>query len=313
MGLLDRAIKRGISQGVGQGLGQGISRGISGAIGKAVEQTVAPAANKWADKAAGNINRSAEELGEAASQTQQAYASSGVDASAVGGLGGMFASFQNAAMGFANEAAKNMKICPSCGEAAQGDVAFCPSCGAELPAQTLAEGSVCTSCGKQNTVGTKFCAGCGAKLPFAEAEESRARARDEAQLARWDELLPQFPKWCFGGHDISIEDCGYVNGHPAYSLTVCGTTFSALEQYRDLLLGSGFKTAGQYPTRGMLYKMDGGVCRCFESDDPFVSDEGTLSVSFSVGEPAGGFDYVKPAPRSKADGLDSILGMFKNR
>ncbi|MCL1848147.1 MAG: zinc ribbon domain-containing protein [Clostridiales bacterium] len=69
-----------------------------------------------------------------------------------------------AAQNLAKEAAKALKICPACGEAASADKQYCAKCGAALPAATVAQAAVCASCGKQNDVGARFCSSCGAKL-----------------------------------------------------------------------------------------------------------------------------------------------------
>ena len=160
-------------------------------------------------------------------------------------LGGMFGGLASMAQGFANEAAKNMKICHACQEPAGADVTFCPKCGAELPAQTVAQGAVCTGCGKQNDIGTKFCAGCGTKLPFAIEEENAAKQRDEVVLAKWDALLPQYPRWCFGGRELSLEVTHTdENGNNYYSFYAGGVGSVELEQYKQLLKQNGFRTAG---------------------------------------------------------------------
>jgi len=57
---------------------------------------------------------------------------------ATGGIGGLFASLQNAATTVANEAAKNMKVCAHCGEPTTADKTFCPSCGAALSNMAIA-------------------------------------------------------------------------------------------------------------------------------------------------------------------------------
>lgn len=196
MGFLDRAIRRGVSNAIGDA----VEKGVRDAITPKVEQA-----------AANTVNQAAEAINQSAAQTAQPQGTVNQDSvnQATNTLGGLFGQLETAANQFANEAAKNMKICPSCGEGAGKDVKFCPKCGAKLPEQTVAEGAVCPSCGKQNAVGTKFCQDCGTKLPGAVAEEQAAQAKADVVMAEWDQKLPQYPKWCFGGKDFNMEqyDC----------------------------------------------------------------------------------------------------------
>ena len=43
---------------------------------------------------------------------------------------------------------------------------------------------------------------------------------DEPALAQWDTLLPQYPKWCFGGHGMVLEANGDENGYPIYDFDI---------------------------------------------------------------------------------------------
>ena len=146
MSFLGREIQRGISRGIGRGIGQ--------ALGNAVEQAVAPAANQVArqtvapaaNQAAQSINQTVQELDLAAARAQQVQdpPAAGRETSAPAAppgssLGSLFANLQGAVQSAANEAAKNWKLCPACGEPAGADKTFCPSCGALLPEQTAAE------------------------------------------------------------------------------------------------------------------------------------------------------------------------------
>ena len=163
MGFLDYELKRGIRRGINQGISHGLSQAISGAV----EQAITPAANQVAEKtitpvanqAAENINDAAQTYTQTLNQTstptteqtvpipgQEPQVSQGQASTTLGALGGLFASLQNAAISVANEAAKNMKVCPSCGEPATADKTFCPSCGTALPEQTAAESARCHEC-----------------------------------------------------------------------------------------------------------------------------------------------------------------------
>lgn len=221
-------------------------------------------------------------------------------------MGGAFGSLAGAMQSFANEAAKNMKICPACKEAAPAETKFCPACGGKLPEETVAQGSVCSHCGKQNSIGIKFCSDCGAKLPAAIAEEEAEKAKDEEMLAKWDILLPQYPKWCFGGKNIWIEQVSAgADGSPVYALSVEDVGYDAVEKYRDLLKQQGFVQAGKYPGDSMLYKMVEGTCYYFESCEPFASE--CMSVGFGIGEPEGGFYYKAPEKKPLGGGLFDLF------
>ena len=303
MGLFDKVLKEGIKSAVNS-VSDVVERGVQAGVQKTVAPKVEQAAADAVNRATENINQA---TGQLSAQPQSTVNQTELN-QAASTLGGLFGSMQTAAMGFANEAAKNMKVCPSCGEAAPAETKFCPGCGAALPEKTVAEGSVCSSCGKQNSIGVKFCTDCGAKLPFALAEEQAAQQKDAAVLASWNTFLPQYPAWRFGGTNIGIEEMGLdENSHVYYGLHVENAQYSMLEQYRDLLRQNGFREAGQYPTAGSLYKKIDGVCYCFNSEEPFPSDEGYLIVHFLVREPAGGFDYVKPEPRQKSGGLFDLF------
>lgn len=275
MSILERAIRRGISEGVGN------------AVGKAVGKAIEPTATELANKAAGQIDQAAQ----ASSQQKQQVSQT------ASGLGGAFANLQRSVEGYATEAAKNMKICPICNKPTTADKKFCPDCGAKLPEETIAQGAVCPDCGKQNTIGTKFCADCGAKLPATIQEEQAKQENDAAVMAEWDVKLSQYPKWNCGGTDFSIEE--YDTN--CYQLSACFEShekaLDAINQYRILLQENGFRTAGQYPTEGQLYKKIGDDCYNVDTDHCFECDSDCPTISFCIREPYGGFDYVKPEPK----------------
>ena len=284
MGFLDRAIRRGISEGVGK------------AVGGAIEKAVAPKAEQLA-------NQTAQHLDQAARITTQQTAQTAQTAS---GFSGAFANLQRAAEGYATEMSKNMKICPACEQPAGADQKFCPVCGAKLPETTIAQGAVCPSCGKQNTIGTKFCSDCGTKLPAAVQEEQAAQAKSDAAFAQSDQLLPQYPKWRFGGKDFNIEQYdGYILF--AVKMENSFSAQNAVKQYRELLLQSGFRQAGEYPVIEHLYKMLNGVCYHCDTEHCFEGDSDYPTLYFNIGEPTGGFDYVKPAPKKSS----GIFDLFK--
>ena len=264
-----------------------VSKGISDAIGKAVQKAVEPTATELANKAADHLNQAA---GEAAQQTRQATS----------GLEGAFANLERSMQGYANQMTKDLKVCPECGQPASGDKKFCPGCGAKLPEQTLGQSAVCPSCGKQNSVGTKFCQDCGTKLPIAVQEEQARQAKDEAELAQWDALLPNFPKWTCGGSEYNLEE--YEPGIFGFSAGFSGNSVAAhraVEQYRQILLQNGFRQAGQYPSAEHLYKKVNGVCYHVDTEHCFDGDPDRACIGLDNSEPYGGFDYVKPEPKKQ--------------
>ena len=295
MGMLDRAIKRGVSNAV--------SNAVGNAVNNAVERKVADTVSRPLNEAA---NQAAQQQYQQNQYAQQQNAQAQASAAQ---LGGIFASFAGAAQNFANEAAKNMKVCPGCGQPCGAELKFCNQCGAKLPEMTAAQGAVCQGCGQQNDVGTKFCSGCGAKLPGAAAEEAAAQARNAAVLIKWDALLSQYPRWNQGGQNIELEEYGHENGYPAYGLHVSGPGLpAALNQYTLLLKQNGFVTAGQYPSEQNLFKRVGGVVYSFSSENAFDGGIDHMSAYFCVREPYGGFDYKKPEPQQKK-GWKDMLGL----
>ncbi len=275
MGFLERAIR------------QGISRGVGDAIGKAVQSVVEPKATEFVNNTANRVNEATNPARQQVNQTSSELE---------GALGNLKRSME----GYATEAAKNVKICPSCNEGCSADKKFCPNCGEKLPETTVAEGAVCTKCGKQNSVGTKFCQECGEKLPAAIEQEQAAKLRNDNVMAEWDEKLSQYPKWNCGGTDFNIEylDGGYI----MFAASFDGNSFAAqqaVENYRAVLLNNGFREAGQYPSKYHLYKKENGVCFHVDTEHCFDGDSDCPTLGFNVGEPSGGFDYVKPEPKKQ--------------
>ena len=278
MGFLGRAIRRGVSDAVGK------------AIGKAIEPTVTDLTNKAANA-----------IDQAAQNTEQQVARSS-------GLEGAMANLERSVQGYATEAAKNMKVCPNCNKPTTADKKFCPECGTQLPEQTVAQGAVCPNCGKQNAIGTKFCQDCGTKLPAAIAEEQAQADRNAAVMAQWDAKLPQYPKWTCGGSEFNIEE--YDPGCFEFRANFNGNHQAArraVDEYRQILLQNGFRQAGEYPCIEHLYKMENGVCYHVDTGMCFEASPDSPSISFTIGEPRGGFNYVKPEPKKKT----SFMDLFK--
>ena len=282
MGLLERAIRRGVSKAVGN------------AVGEAVRQAVEPAATNMVNQAAQSINQSVQNTEHHINRAS--------------GMEDAMANLERSVQGYATEAAKNMKVCPNCDKATTADKKFCPDCGTKLPEQTVAQGAVCTNCGKQNTVGTRFCSDCGTKLPAAVQEEQAQADRNAAVMAEWDVKLPEYPKWICGGDRMCINDYD-ENGH-SFDVEFKNDPPSAqraVDEYRQILLQNGFRQAGQYPNIEQLYKRIDGVVYNVDTEHCFEGDADTACIYFSVREPYGGFDYVKPEQRKKT----SFRDLFK--
>lgn len=283
MGFLERAIRRGVSQGVGN------------AVGKAIQQAVEPKATELANKTAQQLDQAAQTT---VQQTQQT-------AQATSGLEGAFSNLGRSLEGYAIEMSKNMKVCPACGQPAGADKKFCPSCGAKLPEETMSQGAVCPSCGKQNAIGTKFCQDCGTKLPAAVQEEQATQVADNAAFSQWDRLLPQYPKWCFGGTNLNVEQ---YDGSIVFAVKIESgfSAQNAVNQYRDLLLQNGFRQAGESPDPCHLYKMIDGACYHCDTEHCFDCGIDCPTFYFNIGEPAGGFNYVKTDSK-KSNSLFDLL------
>ncbi|MDO4552051.1 MAG: zinc ribbon domain-containing protein [Bacillota bacterium] len=224
------------------------------------------------------------EAGGAAPSSQPAAApGAGLNLEALGGLGGLFSTIQQAATGIVNEAAKSMKICPQCGQPAGADQKFCPGCGAELPQATLSEGFICPQCGKENKLTAKFCADCGAKLPNTISEEEAVKAKTAAVLENWPQELAVFPKWN-GGGALSLEKEFDSDGSWWYMLSADGVTMQDLISYRQLLFQHGFAPGGdpQRPDIHNLYKTENGVRWHFSSEDGFGGGDNQLCVYYRI-------------------------------
>lgn len=255
-------------------LERAIRRGVSDAVGKAIDQAVQSTEQKVKNPT---------------------------------GLENAMANLERSMQNYATEAAKNIKICPNCNEPTTAEKTYCPSCGTKLPEQTVAQGSVCPECGKQNSVGTKFCQDCGAKLPFAIQEEAQAE-KNAATMLEWEEKLKKYPKWICGGDVLDIE----YYGDNAYMFSAefqenPQAAIVAVEEYRNILLACGFIQAGQYPSIEHLYKMIDGTCYHVDTEHCFEGDFDTVCIGLNIGEPYGGFDYIKPKPKKKF----SLKDLFK--
>ncbi len=275
------------------GISKGVSKGISTAVSKAVSKAMEPTATKIANKAASKLDKASGQAIDAAEQGATDYNTA-------------MANLERAAQNYATEASKNMKICPNCEYVATASEKFCPKCGSQLPEQTLAQSAVCPQCGTQNQVGTKFCAACGTKLPIALQEEQMLLNKQNAVLAEWDSLLPQFPRWNGGGTNWVLENedlyVWFSATFPDYT-----TALSAVEQYLALLRAEGFASGGQYPSEKTLYKKIGEVCYKVDAENSFEGSSECPTIYFGTGEPVGGLDYIAPTSGKKS----GLKGLFR--
>ena len=126
-------------------------------------------------------------------------------------------------------------------------------------------------------------------------------------MAEWDAKLPQYPKWTCGGTELNLEQYdSYICLYAIFD----GNSQAArrsVEEYRQFLLQSGFRQAGEYPCIEHLYKRVDGIVYHVDTEHCFDGDPDCAMISFDKSEPRGGFDYVKPEPKKKT----SFLDLFK--
>ena len=309
---------------ISDAVGEGIGKGIQSAVGKAVEGAVRPAADRLAGRAADQLNQTTNDInqsmqearaaqGEAAAALHESAQVMGESKAAAGdgfaSLGAVLGGFASSMQDAAGQVAQNMKECPQCGEIAPAENKFCPKCGAPLPEHTLAEGFLCPKCGKQNAPGTTFCGACGELLPAAAEERA-------AQQAKWDALLPQYPRWTLRGTpEVDADD--ELNGHPLIRVHIAGARHAELTQYVAALQAAGFVPYDD-SSSDIYYKVIDGLCRAFDKTDADHGD--SLSLRFFVG------DYDKRAAdrlKQKAEQMragtndaakivgDAAKGLFK--
>lgn len=97
----------------------------------------------------------------------------------------------------------------------------------------------------------------------------KATAEQEDLNKMWNEKVPGFPVWCFGGTDFSFEEVGKdAFGAPYYMFNAENTTQEELDLYVALLKENGF--VRKYRTSDeVLYKDLGGEYLLFGKTDAF--------------------------------------------
>ncbi len=132
-----------------------------------------------------------------------------------------------------------------------------------------------------------------------------------ACLARWNTLLPQYPKWDLPAKSMSIERLGDGEGGHFYSLDVEVEHEVEMEQYRniycDRLRDAGFHKAGKYPDEDHYYKRIMGVVYHVDLEHWYESDL-VLNILYRIGEPEGGYDYNPTGKPTFGDVIDTISG-----
>lgn len=101
----------------------------------------------------------------------------------------------------------------------------------------------------------------------ATLEKTSAQQEDLNKM--WQEKVPDFPVWCFGGTEFWFGDCGTTSdGNTYYSFNADNATQEGLDLYVQLLKQNGFvrKYSG---SDEVLYKDLGGEYLVFGKTDAF--------------------------------------------
>ncbi len=95
-------------------------------------------------------------------------------------------------------------------------------------------------------------------------------ATNTAGLERWNELLPEFPVWPFGGKNFSIEERyrDEPTGSLFYDFSAAGATYEEMDAYVQLLKKEGFVQKYK-DSDSVLYKDLGGEYLGFSAVEAF--------------------------------------------
>lgn len=130
-------------------------------------------------------------------------------------------------------------------------------------------------------------------------------------LARWNTLLPQYPKWDLPAKSMSLERFSDSEGGHFYSLEVEVEHEVEMEQFRniycDRLREAGFSKAGKYPSEDHYYKRIMGVVYHVDLEHWHENDT-VLNILYRIGEPEGGYDYNPTGKPTFGDVIDTISG-----
>lgn len=111
---------------------------------------------------------------------------------------------------------------------------------------------------------------------YAETME-KVVAENTEGLKEWNEKLPGFPVWCFGGKEFSInENYTSDDGTTYYYFDAVGATYEDMEAYVKVLKADGFVQKYKDSDQ-ILYKDLGGEYLVFSSVEAF-NDLDVMSV-----------------------------------
>ena len=106
---------------------------------------------------------------------------------------------------------------------------------------------------------------------LSQSAEKYAETMEKAAggLKEWNEKLPGFPVWCFGGKDFSIDE-NYTSdeGTTYYIFSAVGATYEDMEAYVKVLKADGFVQKYKDSDQ-VLYKDLGGEYLVFSSVEAF--------------------------------------------
>ena len=99
----------------------------------------------------------------------------------------------------------------------------------------------------------------------------KATNQQEDLIAEWNEKVPGFPVWCFGGTEFWFSTSGNTSdGNPYYWFNAENTTQEGLDLYVALLKENGFVRKYEGGDE-VLYKDLGGEYLIFGKTDAFGS------------------------------------------
>ena len=112
---------------------------------------------------------------------------------------------------------------------------------------------------------------------YAAAMEKNVELQEDF-IKDWEAKLPGFPVWCFGGHNLRLEEGGVESdGKPYYWFYAEDATQEGLDMYVALLKENGFVRKFSSSDE-VLYKDLGGEYLVFGKTDAFGSAP-TMSVT----------------------------------
>ena len=115
------------------------------------------------------------------------------------------------------------------------------------------------------------------RLSHSAEAYAKAMETSTADLREWNEKLPGFPVWCFGGREFSIdENFTDDDGTTYYYFNAVGATYKDMCAYVDVLKADGFVQKYK-DSDSVLYKDLGGEYLVFCTVEAF-NDLDVMSV-----------------------------------